>query len=100
MSDTRQVCTMNCGPAKDDPLPWEERIRDCEDCITVPAPQQPTISDKLRALSKHMQDVAVEMDYFGGFAPWSQHSAELLGASGVVVCWAHEIEADKAKAAQ
>jgi hypothetical protein len=54
---------------------------------------QSEIAKKLRTLSKHMQDVAVEMDYFGGFAPWSQHSAELLGASRVVVCWADEIEA-------
>lgn len=44
--------------------------------------------DKLRVLSKHMEDVAVEMDYFGGFAPWAKHGGELMGAAMMVAEWA------------
>lgn len=48
---------------------------------------------KLRALSKHMERIAVEMDYLGGFAEWAKHGVELFGAADVVDHWAHEIEA-------
>lgn len=95
MSNTRQVCTMNCGPAKDDPMPWEDRIRGCPDCEYVPIAPAPTMPDKLRALSAHMETVAVEMDYFGGFAPWVRHGGELMGAARLVAAWAEECSAGK-----
>lgn len=44
--------------------------------------------EKLRALSNHMENVAVEMDFFGGFAPWAQRGGELMGAAMMVAEWA------------
>lgn len=63
------------------------------DDVAGDAPSQSDIAQKLRALSATMSDIAVEMDYFGGFAEWTQHSNELLGASAVVGNWALEIDA-------
>lgn len=58
---------------------------------------QPGIADKLRDLSKHMKDVAVEMDYFGGFAPWAKHGGELMGAAMLVAEWADACDASTLK---
>ena len=53
------------------------------------------IQAKLRALSAHMERIAVEMDYHGGFAPRAKHGGELMGAAGVVGHWAIECNASK-----
>jgi hypothetical protein len=50
---------------------------------------------ELRELSERMLDVAVKLDYFGGFdGKAAQHAAELSGASGVVLTWADGMEAE------
>ena len=51
---------------------------------------------EMRALSERMLDVAVKLDYFGGFyGEVTQHAAELAGASGVLLTWADGMEADE-----
>lgn len=49
------------------------------------------IAEELLALSYKMQDIAVAMDYYGGFAEWARHSEELMGAASVVKSWGWEI---------
>ena len=50
---------------------------------------------KLIALSKHMETTAVEMDYFGGFAPWARCGGELMGAAMMVAEWAAACDANE-----
>jgi hypothetical protein len=52
------------------------------------------LAARLRALSAEMVEIAVEMDYFGGLAPWARHGLELAGAAGIAREWAEEIEAE------
>ena len=50
---------------------------------------------RLRELSVQMLDLAVELDYFGGFnSSTSQMAAELAGASGVIMNWADVLVSD------
>lgn len=50
---------------------------------------------EMRDLSERMLDVAVKLDYFGGFeGEASQHAAELASASGVMLTWADGMEVD------
>lgn len=49
------------------------------------------IAEELLALSYKMQDIAVAMDYYGGFAEWARHSEELMGAASVAKQWSSEI---------
>lgn len=46
---------------------------------------------KLRVLADAMDEVAVELDYYGGFAEWSQHGREIAGAGNIARGWADEI---------
>lgn len=84
----------------------------CPDCLTPPgtrcesAPgncpyvrQGPTpgeIAKRLRALAEGMEQVAAEMDYFGGFAEWAKHGREIAGAGAIARQWAEEIEKQNA----
>ena len=65
-------------------------------------PTKRQIARRLRTLANRMADVAADMDYYGGFAEWSQHGKELLGAARIARQWADEIEiealAEKGKA--
>lgn len=45
-----------------------------------------------------MDDIAVTMDYYGGFAEWSRHGREISGAGEIARQWAEEIEASNALA--
>jgi hypothetical protein len=50
------------------------------------------IATRLRALADDMEGIAVDMDYFGGFAEWARHSKEMLGAAWIARQWADSIE--------
>jgi len=52
------------------------------------------IAEKLRRLANEMDEIAVIMDYYGGFAEWAQHGRELAGGGNIARQWADEIEAD------
>lgn len=59
------------------------------------APRPPThieIAERLRLLADDMEDIAVMMDYYGGFAEWAQHGREIAGAGNIARQWAVEIE--------
>jgi hypothetical protein len=43
-----------------------------------------------------MDDIAVEMVYYGGFSEWAQHSREIAGAGTIARQWAGEIEEENA----
>lgn len=49
------------------------------------------IAEELLKLSYQMQDISVNMSYYGGFAPWAEHGVELMGAASVVKQWSSEI---------
>lgn len=51
------------------------------------------IASRLRKLADEMDEIAVAMDYYGGFADWSQHGREIAGAGKIARQWAGEIEA-------
>ena len=57
-------------------------------------PTQLEIAARLRTMAELMDDIAAEMDYYGGFAEWSQHGLELFGAASIARQWADEIELD------
>ena len=65
-------------------------------------PPKIKLARRLRWLASHMAQTAADMDYYGGFAEWAQHSKEMLGASVITRQWAYEIElealAEKGKA--
>ena len=50
------------------------------------------IATRLRELSQEAQSIAVDMDYYGGFSEWVQHSKELTNAAYTLLQWAGEIE--------
>jgi hypothetical protein len=50
------------------------------------------IAARLRALAREMDDIAAAMDYYGGFAEWSEHGREIAGAGNIARQWADEIE--------
>ena len=50
------------------------------------------IIDRLRALSKEMIEVGVEIDYYYGLNPLSAHGDEMVGAGNVANNWADEME--------
>ena len=57
------------------------------------SPESPhDIAEQLRWLSAHMLDVAVSIEYFGGFASWAEHGIELAGAATIAEDWADEID--------
>lgn len=53
---------------------------------------QAEIAAALRRLAAGMDDVAVAMDYYGGFAEWAKHGREIAGAGAIARQWAAEIE--------
>lgn len=54
-------------------------------------PTAETIAMKLRVLANAMDEVAAEIDYYGGFAEWAKHGREMAGAGNIVRQWANEI---------
>lgn len=38
-----------------------------------------------------MRSLAIDMEYYFGFSPWSRHAQQLLGASFIAEEWATEI---------
>lgn len=58
----------------------------------VASPRESLVAE-LRDISEKMLDMAVKLEYFGGFGgEVAQHGKELAGASGVVLTWADGIE--------
>lgn len=53
------------------------------------------IAAQLRWLAEHMTDIAANMDYYGGMAPWAHHGEQLAGAAMICREWAGEIELEK-----
>lgn len=62
---------------------------------TTTPPSKAELASRLRALAIHMLEVAVEMDYYGGFSEVAVHSRELQGAAGIALSWADAITADQ-----
>lgn len=62
---------------------------------TQTPPSKAELASRLRALAIHMLEVAVEMDYYGGFSEVAVHSRELQGAAGIALSWADAITADQ-----
>jgi hypothetical protein len=56
-------------------------------------PTHSDISARLRSLADEMDNIAVAMDYYGGFAEWAQHGREIAGAGAIARQWADEIDA-------
>lgn len=52
------------------------------------------LADKITALVQQMQEVATEIDYYGGLTELAQHGAELMGASFIAETWAEGIRAE------
>jgi hypothetical protein len=67
------------------------------DLSVVGTPTKDEIAARLRRLADEMDDIAVTMDYYGGFAVWAQHGREIAGAGTIARQWAGEIEASNAK---
>lgn len=59
--------------------------------VTRP-PTQLEIAARLLSLANEMDEMAVMMDYYGGFAEWAQHGREIAGAGNIARQWAYEIE--------
>lgn len=58
-------------------------------------PQSKTkLVSSLRALAIQMREVAVEMEYYGGFSVIAHHGKELFGASCLALEWADAIAED------
>ena len=57
--------------------------------------QRTQIAAKLRKLAEGMDEVAAEMDYYGGFAEWSKHGREIAGAGAIARQWAEKIESSE-----
>jgi hypothetical protein len=55
-----------------------------------PATKQ-NIAKRLKRLSATMLNIAVDMDYYGGFAYWARNSGDLAGASKMAEEWSEEI---------
>ena len=62
-----------------------------------PPPTKAQIAARLRKLADEMDDISVDMDYYGGLAAWAQHGREIAGAGKIAREWADEIEAANAK---
>ena len=62
---------------------------------TTTPPSKAELASRLRALAIHMLEVAVEMDYYGGFSEVAVHSRELQGAAGIALSWADAVTADQ-----
>ena len=58
-----------------------------------PPPTKAQIAARLRKLAAEMDDIAVDMDYYGGLAAWAQHGREIAGAGKIAREWAAEIVA-------
>lgn len=50
---------------------------------TVQTPTQIEIATRLRTLAIEMDDIAVCMDYYGGFAEWAQRGREMPSMSKI-----------------
>jgi hypothetical protein len=65
---------------------------------TVGVNTRESLVAELRELSEKMLDLAVKLEYFGGFdGETAQHGKELAGASGIVLGWADGIEQGEAE---
>lgn len=58
-------------------------------------PSKSELASRLRALATHMLDVAVDMEYYGGFSEMALHGQELRGAAGIAASWADAIITDQ-----
>lgn len=49
------------------------------------------IAERLMKVAAEMEDIAVAMDYYGGFAKWAAHAKEILGSAGIAREWSAAI---------
>jgi len=49
------------------------------------------LAAKLEKLAKEMQQVGVELEYYGGFSPVAQHGREMQGAARIALLWVTEL---------
>lgn len=49
------------------------------------------LAEKMLKLAYDMQDVAVDLDYYGGLSEWSQKSQDLMAAASWVKVWGQEM---------
>ena len=62
---------------------------------TTTPPSKSELASRLRVLAAHMLDVAVDMEYYGGFSEMALHGQELRGAACIATSWADSIIADQ-----
>ena len=64
---------------------------------TTTPPSKAELASRLRALASHMLEMAVQMDYYGGFSPGEMAAfTEILhGAAVLTASWADAIIADQ-----
>jgi hypothetical protein len=49
------------------------------------------IAKRLDDVAIVMRSLAIDMEYYFGFSPWSRHAQQMLGASFIAEEWADEI---------
>ena len=53
------------------------------------------IAERMENLAVEMLNIAVEMEYFGGFSPWwHEHAHQLNGAAHIARSWAEGMRAE------
>ncbi len=62
---------------------------------TQTPPSKSELASRLRVLATHMLEMAVQMDYYGGFSEMALHGKELHGAACITASWADAIIADQ-----
>jgi hypothetical protein len=55
------------------------------------------IAKRLRVLADEMDQLSVDMDYYGGLANWAMHGREMAGAGRIAREWADNIERDEVR---
>ena len=63
--------------------------------LTTAPPSKSELASRLRVLAAHMLEMAVQMDYYGGFSEMALHGKELHGAACITASWADAIIADQ-----
>jgi hypothetical protein len=61
--------------------------------MSSPPPTKPQLAQRLQTHAADLEQTAVDLDYYGGLAPWALHAQELLGAAALLRDWSAEIQA-------
>ena len=50
------------------------------------------LAKRLRRVANTMEKLGTDIDFYGGFAAWSLHCKQMVGAAAIARQWALEIE--------